>query len=96
MHDALGVFTSQPKLTAFVKSHLDPNYTVARDLPVAAPVVTMANVTGGKVVVHKLRKRLKTEFGTVRPPRACNQLAPMDGSPDCAELLRVLHPLYLC
>ena len=48
------------------------------------------------VEFNKLRKRLKTEFGTVRPPRACNQLAPMDNSPECAELLRVLHPLYLC
>lgn len=66
-HDMLGVFTSQPKLTAFVKSHLDPNYTVSRDMPVDAPVVSMRNVSGGKVVVHKLRKRLKTEFGTVRP-----------------------------
>lgn len=93
----LQVFTSQPKLTAFVKAHLDPNYTVAtRDMPVDAPVVAMANVHGNKTVVHKLRKRLKTEFGTVRPPRACDQLQPMDEWPECAELLRLLHPLYMC
>ena len=70
-HSLLNVFTSQPKLTAFVKAHLDPNYTVATvaaaGLPVDAPVVDMKNVSGGRVVVHKLRKRLKTEFGTVRP-----------------------------
>jgi len=95
-HDMLGVFTSQPKLTAFVKSHLDPNYTVSRDMPVDAPVVSMRNVSGGKVVVHKLRKRLKTEFGTVRPPRSCDQLVSMGNSPDCAEMLRLLHPLYVC
>jgi hypothetical protein len=184
-HAALGVYTSQPKLTTFVHNHLDPNYTVARDIPVASPVVSMANVTGGKVVVHKLRKRLKTEFGTVRPvsatskreswafrlpsvslpstvtqpsahtrsvrlpplpfrayhyplrlhlcsilhlrsppplslsslaghqscwrrhgvclcgfslaqPRQCNELRSMDEWPECAELLRLLHPIYLC
>ena len=90
------VYTSAPKLTAFVKSHLDPNYTVARGVVTAAPVVSMANVSGGKVVVHKLRKRLKTEFGTVRPPRSCDRLQPMDEWPPCKELLTLLHPLYVC
>ena len=90
------VYTSAPKLTAFVKSHLDPNYTVARGVVTAAPVVSMANVSGGKVVVHKLRKRLKTEFGTVRPARKCETLDPMEAWPECAELVRLLHPLYMC
>ena len=96
-HAALGAYTSTPKLTAFIKGHLDPNYTVARADVADKAVVTMAeaNVTGGKAVVHKIRKRLKAEFGTVRPPRACDQLAPMP-EPECAELLRLLHPLYLC
>lgn len=96
-HAALGAYTSTPKLTAFIKGHLDPNYTVARADVADRAVVTMAeaNVTGGKAVVHKIRKRLKAEFGTVRPPRACDQLAPMP-EPECAELLRLLHPLYLC
>lgn len=70
-HAALHAYTSSPKVTTFVKAHLDPNYTVNTALPVSTPVISMANVTGGKVVVHKLRKRLKTEFGTVRPPRSC-------------------------
>lgn len=74
VHGLLEAFTSSPKLTSFVKSHLDPNYTVATvgtaGLPVDAPVVSMKNVSGGKVVIHKLRKRLKTEFGTVRPVSA--------------------------
>ena len=29
-HALLEAYTSQPKLTAFVKSHLDPNYPIAR------------------------------------------------------------------
>jgi hypothetical protein len=95
-HALLDVYTSRPKLTAFVQSHLDSNYTVVRDLPTSAPVVSMKNVTGGKVVVHKLRKRLKTEFGTVRPPRKCDTLEPMEKWPECAELLRLLHPVYMC
>jgi hypothetical protein len=99
VHGLLKVYTSAPKLQAFVKSHLDPNYTVATALPAevtTAPVVSMANISGGRVTVHKLRKRLKTEFGTVRPPRRCDTLQPMDDSPACAELLRLMHPLYLC
>jgi len=97
VHGMLQAYTSTPKLTAFIKGHLDPNYTVAsRELPVAAAVVSMANVSGGRKVVHKLRKRLKTEFGTVRPPRSCDKMQPMDEWPECAELLRMLHPLYLC
>jgi hypothetical protein len=42
------------------------------------------------------RKRLKTEFGTVRPPRACERLDPMSAWPECEELTRIMHPLYLC
>ena len=60
-HSLLGTYTSQPKLTAFVKAHLDPNYTINTGAVTNVPVVSMANVTGGKTVVHKLRKRLKTE-----------------------------------
>ena len=95
-HDLLQAYTSQPKLQAFVKAHLDPNYTINTGAVTAAPVVSMANVTGGKAVVHKLRKRLKTEFGTVRPPRSCDKMQPMDEWPVCAELLKLLHPVYLC
>ena len=100
-HEMLQVYTSTPKLTAFVKAHLDPNYTVhtvgTAGLPVDAPVVSMANLSAsGKGVVHKVRKRLKTEFGTVRPPRRCEIMQSMDAWPSCAELLRLLHPLYLC
>ena len=79
-----------------MKSHLDPNYTVSTALPTSIPIVSMANVTGGKAVVHKIRKRLKTEFGTVRPPRTCDSMATMDEWPACAELLRLLHPIYNC
>ena len=59
-------------------------------------MVTMSNVSGGKQVVHRLRKRLKTEFGTVRPPRTCEQLQPMTEWPVCAEMMQMLYPLYMC
>ena len=95
-HGLLNAFTSQPKLTAFVHAHLDANYSVNTAAVTAAPVVSMANVTGGKAVVHRLRKRLKTEFGTVRPPRACDKVEPMLDWPMCAEMIQLLHPLYLC
>ena len=95
-HGLLQAYTSQPKLTAFVKAHLDPNYTVNTAAVTERPVVSMANITGGRTVVHRLRKRLKTEFGTVRPPRSCDKLQPMDEWPVCAEMLSLLHPLYLC
>lgn len=91
----LGAYTSQPKLTTFVKAHLDPNYTVDTGYVPPTAVVSMANVTG-RGAVHKLRKRLKTEFGTVRPPRACNTLQPIEASSSCTELLQLLHPLYVC
>jgi hypothetical protein len=95
-HEMLQAYTSQPKLTAFVKAHLDPNYTMDTGYVPPAPVVTMTNISGGRAVVHKLRKRLKTEFGTVRPPRSCDTTRPMDEWPPCAELLKLLDPLYVC
>lgn len=100
-HGLLNVYTSAPKLSAFVKAHLDPNYTVAgpASIPLPAtgsPLVSMANLTGGKAVVHKLRKRLKTEFGTVRAPRRCETVQPMEEWPACAELLQLLHPVFVC
>ena len=62
----------------------------------AAPVVSLANLSGGRQVVHRLRKSLKREFGTVRPARSCEQLDAMEAWPACAELARIMHPLYLC
>ena len=62
----------------------------------SSPLVSMANLTGGKAVVHKLRKRLKTEFGTVRAPRRCETVQPMEEWPACAELLQLLHPVFVC
>ena len=63
---------------------------------VTAPIVAMSRVRGNRTLTHRLRSRMKTEFGTVRPARKCEKLDPMDGWPACAELIRITHPLYLC
>ena len=62
------------------------------DAPVATPLAS-SRLPGSHT---RLRKRLKAEFGTVRPPRSCESLQPMNEWPPCRELLRLLHPLYLC
>ena len=45
---------------------------------------------------HALRAQLKQTFGTVRQKRKCDKLDSMAAWPVCAELIQLLHPLYLC
>lgn len=95
------MYTSYPKLEAFVSTRLNPNYTVSTMGTVGIAgmqdaIIAMAQAKGNKTLVHKLRSRMKTEYGTVRPARKCEALDPMRGWPACAELVRLTHPLYMC
>ena len=85
-HGLMRAFTSEAKLSTFVKGHLAPNYTSSG----GTPPPTLNSST------QKLRKRLKFEFGTGSRPRACNTLQPMLEWPVCAELVRLMSPLYVC
>ena len=84
-HGLLRAFTSEAKLSTFIRGHLAPNYTSN-----GGALSTLLNSSG------KLRKRLKFEFGTGSRPRACNTLQPMLEWPVCAELVRLMNPLYVC
>ena len=92
VHAALRAYTSAHKLSAFIRSHLDTNHTI-RELRAISNASTEEKSSAAHL---KLRVRLKSEFGTVRSARTCNTLQTMDDSPVCAELLRRMHPLYLC
>ena len=92
VHNALHVFTSAPKLNSFIKKHLEASNTSGS----LASALGSTNASTHEATHANLRKRLYTEFGTVRPARSCSLMHPMDEWPACAELLRRMHPLFLC
>jgi len=91
-HALMQVYTSRAKLVSFIRTHLDAHYN-------STGTSALSNVNYSShhsEIPRRMRNRLKVEFGTVRPPRTCNTLQPMLDWPVCAELVRLMHPLYMC
>ena len=99
VHAQLRARTSPTKLARFLLGHLSLDRSqLSAQLRRHAPPPTPPPPPSPRPspsYVSKGRNK-SSAFGTVRRPRACESTDAMLQWPACAELVRTLHPLYVC